>query len=170
MTQILNRDLLSDNECFGCGHLNPSGLQIDIVRDPDDGTRLKARFQPSERMIGFPGITHGGAIYTALDCLSTWVATLLGPNPEAAWILRSAQTVYRNPAPAGGALDLVGWVEERKGEWDPLTVKTEARRADGKLCVEAEFKVVPLSPEKIASIAGIPEIPENWRAFLSRAR
>ena len=32
----------------------------------------------------------GGAIYTALDCLSTWVATLLGPNRGAAWVLRSA--------------------------------------------------------------------------------
>ena len=41
--------------------------------------------------------SDGGAIFTALDCLSTWVSTLLGPNRGAAWVLRSANAVYHNP-------------------------------------------------------------------------
>lgn len=168
MKPILNRDLLADNSCFGCGLKNPAGLRIEVFGDTGTDGTLSARFVPTGDMVGFPGITHGGAIYTALDCLSTWVSTVLGPNRGAAWVLRSANTVYHKPARPGEPLALVGWIKDRGGSWDPLTVRAEARRADGELCVEGEFKVVPLSAEKLAGIAGIEQLPENWRAFLSR--
>ena len=169
MDTILNRDLLPHNECFGCGLENPSGLQIEITRDPTSERTLRGRFTPSPGMVGFPGITHGGAIYTALDCLSTWVSTVLGPNRRAGWLLRSATTTYHRPAPTGEPLTLIGSIKQQAGPWEPVVVHTEARRADGELCVEAEFKVVPLSTEKLTAVAGIPELPANWRAFLSGA-
>ena len=168
MPSILNRDLLPDNHCFGCGLLNPHGLRIEVAGPPPDDGRLRAKFHPTADMTGFPGITHGGAIYTALDCLSTWVASVLGPNPKAAWILRSGNVVYHRPARVGEALDLSGSIREQAGAWEPMTVATEARRSDGELCVTAEFKVVPLPPDKLKTIAGIEEIPANWRSFLDR--
>ena len=164
---MLNRDLLPHNTCFGCGHENHGGLKIEVVMDSQGGRELHGRLAPTEAMVGFPGITHGGVIFTAMDCLSTWVATLLGPNRGAAWVLRSAATVFHKPAPAGQPLTLVGRVKEQGSQWEPLMVGTEVRRPDGLLCVEAEFKVVPLSPEKLAAIAGIERIPDNWRVFLS---
>jgi acyl-coenzyme A thioesterase PaaI-like protein len=157
---------LRDNTCFGCGLHNPDGLHIRVRRDPD-GERLHAEFEPTNGMAGFPGIVHGGTIFTALDCLSTWVSTLLGPNRRAAWVLRSAQTVFHNPAPAGRPMTLTGWVAEHAGEWEPLTVAAEARREDGALCVEARFKVVPLRPAKLVAIADIERLPQNWEAFLA---
>lgn len=167
MEPMLNRDLLPDNECFGCGHANHAGLRIEINRDPASDGVLRARFVPSDAVTGFPGITHGGAIYTALDCLSTWVATLLGPNRGAGWLLRSATATYHKPAPVGQPMTLTGSIKSQGGAWDPLVVATEARRADGELCVEAEFKVVPLSTEKLVAVAGLGELPANWRFFLS---
>lgn len=167
MDTILNRDLLPHNTCFGCGLENPAGLRITVIPDPAREGVLRAEFTPQESMSGFPGITHGGAIYTTLDCLSTWVATLLGPNRRAGWILRSATTTYRRPAPARQRLVLEGWIKDQGGPWEPVVVHTEARRQDGEVCVEAEFKVVPLSPEKLSSLAGLDELPANWRAFLS---
>lgn len=164
---MLNRDLLPDNHCFGCGHENHAGLRIEVQRDPASEDRLRARFTPTEHMAGFPGITHGGAIYTALDCLSTWVATVLGPNRGAAWLLRSASAVYHRPAPPGEPLALTGWIHEQGGSDAPLTVRTEARRADDVLCVEADFKVVPLEPEKLVRVAGLTAMPDNWKFFLS---
>ena len=146
---------------------NAAGLKIEVIRTAG-GDELQARFSPSSHMSGFPGITHGGAIYTALDCLSTWVSTLLGPNRSAAWILRSATTKYHKPAPAGQALTLTGRIKEQSGVWDPLIVATQAHRPDGELCVEAEFKVVPLPVDKLLSIAGLPELPANWQYFLSQ--
>src|SRR5574341_579522 len=82
MEQLLNRDLLPHNQCFGCGLENVAGLRTEVSPDPGSPETLRARFHPSEAMAGFPGMTHGGAIYTALDCLSTWVATALGPTVE----------------------------------------------------------------------------------------
>jgi hypothetical protein len=46
-------------------------------------------------------------------------------------------------------------------------VRTEARRQDGEVCVDAEFKVVPLSQEKLLALGGLSELPANWRFFLS---
>jgi len=169
MEPILNRDLLPHNDCFGCGLENAAGLRIEVRRDPSLPGTLRGRFTPTAGMAGFPGITHGGAIYTALDCLSTWVATVLGPNRGAGWLLRSATAIYHKPAPTGQALTLTGTIRHQAGAWDPVVVHTEARRADGELCVEAEFKVVPLSREKLTAVAGIPELPANWQTFLSGA-
>jgi acyl-CoA thioesterase FadM len=167
MDALVNRDLLADNACFGCGHHNPHGLQIAVWRDEGDSSVLRGTFTPPEHMAGWPHITHGGAIYTALDCLSTWVATLLGPNRRAAWLLRSAQTRYHRPAPTGEPLTLIGRIKEHGGNWDPLTVRTEARLGDGTVCVEGEFKVVPLSLDRLREVAGTDRIPANWRAFLT---
>ena len=166
---MLNRDLLPENTCFGCGHANHAGLRIEIVRDDTSADMLRGCFVPTMDMAGFPGITHGGAVYTALDCLSTWVATLLGPNRTAGWLLRQATTTYHKPAPAGEKLTLTGRIREQGGAWDALIVHTEARRADGALCVEGDFKVIPVSPEKLAQLTGVREIPENWKYFLSDA-
>lgn len=167
MDPVLNRVLLAENTCFGCGLENPAGLRIEVFRDPEGRDSLQARFTTTEAMAGFPGIVHGGAIFTALDCLSTWVSTLLGPNRTAAWVLRSASIFYHKPARAGEPLTLTGWIKEQGGAWDPLMVQTEARRADGSLCVEGQLKVVPLTAEKLADIAEIGQLPDNWRAFLA---
>jgi acyl-coenzyme A thioesterase PaaI-like protein len=169
MPSILNRDLLPHNTCFGCGLENPAGLHIEVRRDPDSQGTLRAGFTPTSGMVGFPGITHGGVIYTALDCLSTWVATVLGPNREAGWILRSATTTYHRPAPAGQPLTLTGTIRQQAGAWDPLLVHTEARLADGALCVEADFKVVPLTQKKLVALAGLEDLPANWKFFLSES-
>ena len=45
-------------------------------------------------------------------------------------------------------------------------IQTVARRADGAVCVETEFKVVPLSPARFVEVAGIQELPKNWHDFL----
>lgn len=162
----LNRELLTNNTCFGCGLENPLGLGIEVHRAPGSEHTLQARFTPGDHMAGFPNITHGGVIYTALDCLSTWVATLLGPNRSAAWLLRSAQVTYRRPAATGAPLTLIGRIKEQGGPWEPVVVQTEARQGDGAVCVETEFKVVPLSHARFQEVAGIPEMPANWKAFL----
>lgn len=164
---VLNRDLLADNVCYGCGLENPDGLRIEVRPDANDATLLTGRFMPAGRMAGFPGITHGGLLYSAMDCMSTWVATLLGPNRGAAWLLRSARATYHKPAPTDQPVTLLGRVSEHGGAWDPLVVRVEALRADGSLCVEGEFKVVPLSLERFREVAGLERVPANWAAFLS---
>ena len=164
--EVLNRDLLKGNLCFGCGHENPNGLKIEIRRDPKDDNRLVGIFSAKSHMIGFPGITHGGAIYTALDCLAFWTPTVLRSEKKAFWILRSANIRYIRPAHEGEPLILSGCIEEEGTQVDFVIVRTEARDEKDRLLAEAKFEVVPLSLDKFKKVAGIEELPKNWSDFV----
>ncbi|UCF78605.1 MAG: PaaI family thioesterase [Candidatus Eiseniibacteriota bacterium] len=167
---ILNRDLLSSNTCYGCGHENPSGLKIEIRRDPQGGERLVGSFQPPEHMVGFPGITHGGALYTAMDCLSAWTPMVLRRAAKAIWILREGSIKYLRPALQGEELALSAVIEAEGGQWEPLLVRTEARDREGNLLATGTFKVVPLSADKFKKVAGLSSLPANWSEFLGVQR
>ena len=166
MDKVLNRDLLPGNVCFGCGHENPQGLRIEIRQDPEDSKRLVGVFHPTSHMIGFPGITHGGAIYSALDCMAFWTPTLLRSEPKAFWILRSANIRYLRPAHEGKPLSLSACIKQEGDQWDPVVVRTEARDEKGRLLVECNFEVVPLPLDTFKRVADIEELPANWSNFL----
>ncbi len=119
-------------------------------------------------MIGFPGITHGGVIYTALDCLASWTPTILRSKMKAAWILHSANIRYLRPAREGMPLFLTASIKQEGKQWEPVVVRTRARDEDGRLLAEGRFKVVPLTPERLKTVSGIEQIPENWRRFLGK--
>ncbi len=163
---VLNRTLLPGNVCFGCGHANPNGLGVELVRDPSDPERLIGTFDPPAHMLGFPGITHGGAIYTALDCIAAWTPIVLRSDVKAIWILRSAAITYLRPAHQGSPLQLGSRIESEGRAGQPIEVRAEARDSDGNVLVEGLFKVVPLSAERFVKVAGIDRLPENWRRLL----
>ncbi len=164
--EILNRDLLPGNLCYGCGHDNPAGLKIEIRRDTADSQRLVGSFEPPGHMIGFPGITHGGALYTAMDCLAAWTPMVLRRETKAIWILRSASIEYLRPAHQGNPLTLSATIAEEEKQWGPIVVRTEAKDSDGNLLATGRFKVVPLPPRKFKKVAGLPRLPSNWSGFL----
>ena len=107
MAQDLAREefVLPSNACFGCGEANSHGLQVSIYRDPDAPDCLLGEFLPGPDMIGLPGVTHGGAIYTAMDCMATWSGMVL-KRTKAMWVLRSAATTYHRPAVEGAPISL----------------------------------------------------------------
>ncbi len=163
---IINRDLFPGNVCFGCGADNPQGLHIEIFQGEENKDRLLGIFKPTPHMIGFPGITHGGVIYSALDCLGAWVPTILRKATKAIWILRSASMTYHKAAPESADLHLMGMIEQAGKEWEAITVHTEARNSKGDLLAEGKFKVIPLPVEKFKKVAGIEKLPENWEKLL----
>lgn len=57
--------------CFGCGSLNPQGLQI---KSHVEGDEVVCRWQPPPQYIGHPGIVYGGTIASIIDCHSIWTA------------------------------------------------------------------------------------------------
>src|SRR6185437_7563409 len=141
--ELLNDKLLPDNECFGCGFKNPDGLKIRVYRDSDSAARLLGEFEPTPQMAGFPGITHGGAIFTALDCMATWAGMVLRGGPKAMWVLRSASVKYRQPAFQAAPLRLSAEIEEQADTWDPIVVHVEARDSQDRRLVDGRFTVVP---------------------------
>jgi GNAT superfamily N-acetyltransferase/acyl-coenzyme A thioesterase PaaI-like protein len=169
-TGIVNRDRMPGNVCWGCGADNSSGLHAEFRRDPESPERLLGTFRPRAEMIGFPGITHGGAIFTALDCLAAWVAATLRPEARSLWLLRRATMTYHAPAFAGRPLALSGSIGSEEKAGGPIVVRAEARDAEDRLLAEGEFKVVPLAPERFLGLTGLPELPENWIRLLEEGR
>jgi acyl-coenzyme A thioesterase PaaI-like protein len=164
--KLLNTELLPENVCFGCGQENPNGLRITVFRDPKEPKRIRGRFDPQHYMIGFPGITHGGAIYTALDCMATWSGMVLRKT-KAMWILRSATMKYHRPAFQGSSILLSATIEsEEVDEWKAIHVRAEASDSEGSLLAEGNFKVIPVSPDKFKALVGIDELPKNWAKWL----
>ena len=163
---IINKDLFPENACFGCGHENEHGMRIEIRQAPDGVVGLVGTFVPRPHMSGFPGITHGGAIYSALDCLAAWTPTILKPQERAIWILRSASIKYLRPTYPGTKVALE---TEITGDGTPLEVRAKACDESGGLLVRATFKVVSLSPERFVEVAGLDEFPEEWNKFLDAA-
>ncbi|MCG6963728.1 MAG: hypothetical protein LJE95_10715 [Acidobacteria bacterium] len=164
---LLNISLLPENVCFGCGHENHHGLRIEITHHPSKAETLQGRFEPADYMVGFPGITHGGAIYTAMDCMAAWTPRVFRAETTAIWILRSANVKYLRPAYQGRPLTLEAWIASESDRWEPVTVGTRAFDADGSLLVQGSFKVVPLSAERFKEVAGIDELPPSWSSHLN---
>ena len=158
--------VLPENDCFGCGQENAHGLGLRIFRDPKDPKRIVGEFAPRPDMIGFPGITHGGVLYTALDCMASWSGMVLR-NPKALWVLRSATMKYHRPALQGQPLSLSAAIEGDDDPWKAIEVKAEARNSKGELLAEGSFKSIPVPPEKFKTMTGMKELPENWKRFLA---
>lgn len=160
-------EILPGNACFGCGQENANGLGVTVFRDPADPNRIRGEFNPRHDMIGFPGVTHGGVIYTALDCMASWSGMLLRKT-RAIWILRSATMKYHRPAFQGKPISLSAVIEKDGGAWDAIEVRTEARDAQENLLAEGTFKVIPLPPERFKAMLGIDKLPEGWARWLGQ--
>ena len=163
--QTLQKLELAGNVCFGCGQENPDGLNISVYRDQKDSKRILGEFHAQDNMIGFPGITHGGAIYTALDCMATWSGMVLR-GTRALWVLRSAQMKYHRPAMQSEPISLSAVIQSEGSEWDAIEVLAEARDPNDRLLAEGIFKVIPVPPEKFKAMVGIDELPEGWANWL----
>jgi acyl-coenzyme A thioesterase PaaI-like protein len=161
----LSVQVLPGNECFGCGQENPNGLQVAISRDPANPKRLLGDFNPQSYLTGFPGITHGGAIYTALDCMATWSGMVLRKT-KAMWLLRSATLKYHRPAIQGHPIALSAVIEKEGSPWEAIEVRAEARNAQGELLAEGNFKVIPVPPDKFKAMIGVTMFPEGWANWL----
>ena len=89
------------NPCFVCGPDNPIGLRL-AFRLEDDA--CVSEFTPGENHQGYPGVIHGGMLYSALDdVMANWLY-LRGAR---AYTARCAIR-YRRPARKGEKLLLVG--------------------------------------------------------------
>lgn len=164
--EIVNRDRIEGNDCFGCGHHNPAGLDIVIRRDPENPERLVGDFTPAAHLSGFPGIVHGGILYTAMDCMAAWTPLTLRPEAKSIWILRSAEVTYHRPAAPESPIRLHAEIESGDRPGRPLQVRAEARDGAGNPLAEGRFKVVPLRPEKFRKVAGVEKMPENWARMI----
>ena len=96
--------------CYGCGRLNPHGLQL---KTRWDGDETVARFTPRPEHIAIPGFVYGGLIASLVDChaMGTAAAALeraegreIGDGAAPRFVTASLEVEYLKPTPLGPEL------------------------------------------------------------------
>ena len=96
--------------CYGCGRLNPHGLQL---KTRWEGDETVARFTPRPEHVAIPGFVYGGLIASLVDChaMGTAAAALeraegreIGDGPAPRFVTASLKVEYLKPTPLGPEL------------------------------------------------------------------
>lgn len=91
-----------------CGEKNPIGLHVHFRLENDV---CVGEFTPDERHMGYPGITHGGIVFSLLDdVMANWLV-IRGTNCFTA----KADVRYREQLTIGTSVRLEGRCIKQKG-------------------------------------------------------
>lgn len=134
--------------CFVCGPENPVGLRLGFRLEDE---ACVSEFTPDENHVGYPGVVHGGMLYSAMDdAMANWLY-LRGARAYTA----RCEIRYHEPAVVGQELRLVGRQTGRKRNVVEMEA-TAARACDGGVVATAtavfvivdenEFEGVPARP------------------------
>jgi len=93
-----------DGHCFGCGQLNPDGLQLKFSPGPDGSA---AEYTVPPRFQSWSGMVHGGIVSLMLDEAVGWAAWHAG-HPG---VTGRLQVSLRRPLKLGEKVRIVGRVE-----------------------------------------------------------
>lgn len=144
------QDAIPHNHCWGCGTLNPRGLQLKSYPEGDETVcRLTAA---PEFMAGPTHVVYGGLIAAVFDChcVCTAIADAyraaarpLGAEPLIWCVTASLRVDYLAPTPIGQPMELRARVREAKGR---KRVVEAALRSGGKETARAEVIAVEVPP------------------------
>ena len=104
--------------CYGCGRLNPDGLQL---KTRWDGDHTIARFTPKACHTAMPGFVYGGLLASLIDCHAMGTAAaaseraagrVLGDGPAPRFVTASLNITYLRPTSIDGELVLRGEVTQ----------------------------------------------------------
>lgn len=152
---------LSPVHCFGCGSLNPHGLQIKSFWAGED---VVCAWRPQPHHIGHPGILYGGLIASVVDCHCIWTASAyahraagveMDGSARFKYVTASLSVNYRKPVPIDAPIDLRARVAEF-GERKAIVLCTVTCR--GIVCAEAQVVAVRMTER------GVPAAPEAAHA------
>ena len=130
------------NECFVCGPDNPIGLHL--VFRLEDGACV-SEFTPDGNHVGYPGVVHGGMIYSALDdVMANWLY-LRGARAYTA----RCEIRYREPAAPGETLLLSGRPTARRRKLVEME-GAATRASDGKVVATASATFVVIAEGEFA--------------------
>lgn len=118
------------HNCFVCGPENPIGLQLTFRLE--DGT-CRSEYTPTENHEGYPGVVHGGMLFSVLDDV---MANWLYLQGHRAYTAR-CDIRFRKNAAVGERLLLEGSHVETRGK--VVRMHGSARReSDGEVVAESK--------------------------------
>lgn len=148
MTKAI-QDVIPNNRCWGCGTLNPRGLQI---KSYVEGDETVCRFRPSpDHMAGPPHVLNGGIIATVIDCHTVLTAIAeayriagreLGSEPLIWCVTASLKVDYVAPTPIEAPVELRARVRESRGRKHVVECTLSS---GGNVCARAETIAVEVS-------------------------
>jgi acyl-coenzyme A thioesterase PaaI-like protein len=149
MSEIAFQDNYPDelSHCYGCGRLNPDGLQLKSYWDGDETV---ARFRPRSVHTAIPGYVYGGLLASLIDCHGTGSASAAAgrARPDEApfrFVTASLQVNDLRATPIDAELEIRGVIKELK---EKKVVVSATVSAEGKLCATGEVVAVRM-PENM---------------------
>ena len=139
------------SHCYGCGRLNPRGLQIKSVWESDEAV---CRYTPEPYHTAIPGYVYGGLIASLIDCHSTGTASAAarrtksnasGEEPAARFLTASLHVDFLKPTPINETLEVRATIKEVKGR---KVVVVSRLIAAGNVCATGEVVAVQV-PEHL---------------------
>ncbi len=153
MTSKAFQDFYPDDlsHCYGCGRLNPDGLQI---KSRWEGEEAVCTFTPRPYHTAIPGYVYGGLIASLIDCHSTGTASAaayreagreMGTEPALRFLTAALHVNYLKPTPIDAPLEIRATVKEVKGR---KVVVASRLVAAGQVCATGEVVAVQV-PEDL---------------------
>jgi uncharacterized protein (TIGR00369 family) len=122
---------LSFPQCYVCGSENPSGLHVTFARDGDAGCRAEYVARPEH--VGWPGLIHGGLLFTLMDEAVAWAVCYAGLRGVTA----RCEVQFRRPVTVGASLVVTGRVVESSRRF--VRTRAEIREAGPGSALAAEL-------------------------------
>jgi acyl-coenzyme A thioesterase PaaI-like protein len=135
------------SHCYGCGRLNPDGLQIKTYWEGDESV---TRYTPRSYHTAIPGFVYGGVLASLLDCHGTGTAAAaaaraqgrtIDSEPPLRYVTASLKVDYLKPTPQGVELEIRGRAKELKGR---KVVVESTLFANGVATVKSEVVAVQM--------------------------
>ena len=153
------QDAFSENHCWGCGSLNPHGLQIKSHWS-GDGDEATCTWQPQPyHTSGPPHILNGGLIAVLMDCHSVCTAVAaayraegraMGSLPLLYYATASLQVTYLRPTPIAEPVAVRAKITSRT---ERKTLLTCSLSSGGEECARGEVVAVRVPPAWHAATA-----------------
>jgi uncharacterized protein (TIGR00369 family) len=124
-----------------CGVENPAGLRLPFRKDDSGGSRAEYVALPEHA--GWPGIVHGGLLFTLMDEAVAWACTYAGSRCMTAKV----EARFRAPAHVGAPFVITGRVTHTARR--ALRAHAEIRRGGdaGQLIAELDA-MMAIAPAK----------------------
>lgn len=117
--------------CYVCGEENSLGLHVPFTRDGENGSRAAYTVRPEH--VGWPGLLHGGLLFTLMDEAVAWSLYYGGLRGVTA----KAETRFRTPVTVGTSLVITASIVERARRL--VRARAEAKRDEGNNEIVAEL-------------------------------
>jgi uncharacterized protein (TIGR00369 family) len=126
--------------CFGCGEINPIGLQMQFLTDEQ---RVYSFVSVPSTMAGWDQTVHGGIISTILDEVMGWTVIYL---LRKIGVTKSITVDFLKPLSVGKRLTVIGSIQETQSERQAL-VSSEIYSEADTLCAKANGTFATMSAQ-----------------------